>query len=50
MAYEDFKNLPKRTASDTVLRDKSFTIAKNQKYDGYQRGIASMVDKVYNIY
>ena len=42
MAYRDFKNLAKRTASDKVLRDKAFNIAKNPKYDGYQRGLASM--------
>ena len=38
MAYRNFKDLPRRTASDKVLRDKSFNIAKNPKYDGYQRG------------
>ena len=38
MAYEDFKDLKRRTASD-----KSFNIAKNSKYDGYQRELASMV-------
>ena len=43
MAYGDFKDLAKRTASDKVLRDKAFNIAKNPKYDGYQRGLASMV-------
>ena len=43
MAYEDFKDLVKRTASDKVLRNKPFHIAKNSKYDGYQRGLASMV-------
>ena len=43
MAYRDFKDLPKRTASDKVLRDKAFKIASDQKYDGYQRGLASMV-------
>ena len=42
MAYGDFKGL-KRTFSDKVLRDKAFNIAKNPKYDGYQRGLASMV-------
>ena len=42
-AYEDFKNLARRTASDKVLRDKAFNIAKNPKYDRYQRGLASMV-------
>ena len=35
MAYEDFKGLPRRTASDKVLCDQAFNIAKNQKYDGY---------------
>ena len=43
MAYGDFKDLQKRTAADKVLRDKAFNIAKNFKYDGYQRGLASMV-------
>ena len=33
----------KRIAADKVLRDKAFNIAKNPKYDGYQRGLASMV-------
>ena len=34
MAYGDFKNLTRRTASDKALRDKAFNIAKNLKYDG----------------
>ena len=46
MAYGDFKDLNRRTAADKVLRDKAFNIAKNPKYDGYQRGLASMV---YNL-
>ena len=46
MAYGDFKDLKKRTATDKVVRDKPFnTIAKNPKYDGYQRGLVSMVYK-----
>ena len=40
MTYGDFKELPRRTASDEVLRDKAFNIAKNPKYDGYQGGLA----------
>ena len=48
MAYGDFKDLAKRTASDKVLRDKAFNIAKNPKYDGYQRGLASMVYKIFD--
>ena len=43
MAYGDFKDLPKRTAADKILRDKAFKIASDQKYDGYQKGLASMV-------
>ena len=35
-AYESFEDLPRRTASDKVLRDKAFHVAKNQKYDAYQ--------------
>ena len=45
MAYGDLK---RRTASDKSLRDKVFNIAKNPKYDGYQRGIASMVYKFFD--
>ena len=48
MAYEDFKDLPKRTASDKVSRDKAFKIASNLKYNGYQRSLASTVFKFFN--
>ena len=48
MAYGDFKDLKRRTFSDKVLRDKAFNIAKNPKYDGYQRGFRSMVYKFFN--
>ena len=47
MAYGDFKDLKRRTASDKILRDKAFNIAKNPKYDGYQTGLASTV---YNFF
>ena len=43
MAYGDFKALVRRTAADKVLRDKALNIAKEPKYDGYQRGLASVV-------
>ena len=43
MVYGDFKDLTRRTASDKILRDKAFNIAKNPKYDGYQRGLVSVV-------
>ena len=48
MPYGDFKDLARRTASDKILRDKAFYIAKNPKYDGYQRGIVSMVYKYFD--
>ena len=48
MAYEDFKDLARRTASDKVLRDKTFNIAKYPKYNGYQKGLASMVYKIFD--
>ena len=48
MAYVDFKDLGRRTASDKILRNKAFNIAKNPKYDGYQRGPASMVYSFLN--
>ena len=43
MTYGDFKDLARRTDSDKILRDKAFNMAKNPKYDAYQRGLASMV-------
>ena len=43
MAYGKSKDLVKTTQSDKVLKDKAFRIASNPKYDGYQRGLASMV-------
>ena len=47
MAYGYLKDLARRITSDKVLRDKAFNIAKNPKYDGYQRGLASMVYKCF---
>ena len=48
IAYGDFKYLARRTTSDKILRDKAFNFAKNAKYDGYQRGLASMVYKCFD--
>ena len=47
-AYSDSKNITKRTIPDKILRDKAFNIAKDTKYDGYQRGLASMVYKFFD--
>ena len=48
MAYGKSRDLVERTQSDKVLRDKAFKIASNPKYDGYQRGLASMVYKFFD--
>ena len=48
MAFGDFEDLTKKTAADKVLRDKAFKIVSDQKYDGYQRGLASMVYKFFD--
>ena len=45
MTYGDFKDLNRGTFAGKVLRDKAFNIAEDPKYDGYQRGLASMVCK-----
>ena len=47
-AYTDHKNLINRTEADKVLRDKAYDIASNPKYDGYQRGLVSMVYKLFD--
>ena len=47
MAYGKSKDLVKRTQSDKVLKDKAFKIVSDPKYDGYQRGLASTVDKFF---
>ena len=48
MIYGDSKDSKRRTFSDKVLKDKAFDIAKNPKYDGYQRGLASVVYKLFD--
>ena len=47
MAYGKTNELVKRTQSDKFLKDKAIKIASDPKYDGYQRGLASMV---YNFF
>ena len=45
---EIFKNIARRTASEKFLKDKAFNIAKNLEYNGYQRGLSSMVYKFFD--
>ena len=47
-AYSDSKDLTKRTTADKILKKKAFDIAKDPKYDGYQRRLASMVYKFFD--
>ena len=47
-ADADHKDLINRTKSDKVLRDKAYDIASNPEYDGYQRGLVSMVYKFFD--
>ena len=48
MAYRDSRDLNGRTFADKVLCDKAFYIAKDPKYDRYQKGLASMVYKFFD--
>ena len=48
MAYGKSKDLAKRTESGKVLRNKAFKVASDPKYDGYQRGLASMAYKFFD--
>ena len=48
MAYGKSKDLARRSQSGKVLRDKAFKIASDPKYDGYQRGLSSMVYKFFD--
>ena len=48
MANGDFKDLTRRTASDKILSNTAFNIAKNPKYDRYQRGLTSIVYKLFD--
>ena len=47
VAYGKTNDLAKRTQSDKILRDKTFQIARDPKYDGSQRVLASTV---YNFF
>ena len=46
MAYSKYKDQTKRTGSNNVLRYKAFKTASNPKYNGYEKGLVSMVYKI----
>ena len=47
-AYAKYKYVENRLISDQKLRNSAYDIASNPKYDGYQRGLASMVYKCFD--
>ena len=47
MAYGDFRDLPRRQACYKVLCDKLFNVAKNSKYDGYQKDLLLIIYKCF---
>ena len=47
--YIDFKDLLRKTTSGNVLSDKACNIAKNPKYDRYQRDLAPVVYKTFDV-
>ena len=47
-AYSDSKDLTKRTVADKILKYRAFNIAKDKKYDRYQRGLPSVVYKFFD--
>ena len=47
-AHSDSKDLTKRIVADKISKNKAFNIAKDPKYDGHQRGLASMVYKFFD--
>ena len=47
-AYAKYKDVENRLISDQKLRNSAYDIASNPKYDGYQRGLASMVYKLFD--
>ena len=48
MVYGKSKDIANGTQSDRLLIDKPFKIASDPKYDGYQRGLASMAHKFFD--
>ena len=48
MAYGNYKDLAKRTESDKILRNKTFKIAINPRYDGSQRGLVTMIYRFFD--
>ena len=48
VAYSDSKYLAKRIISDTILKERTYEIARNCNYDGYQKALSIMVCKLFD--
>ena len=48
IAYSDSKNLTKRTISVKNLKERVYEIARNRKYDEYQRTLVNMVYRLFD--
>ena len=48
VAYTKYKDVENRLISDQKLRNSAYDIASNPKYDGYRRGLASIVYKFFD--
>ena len=47
-AYAKYKDRANRKQSDIALKNKAIKIATDPRFNGYQRGLASMVYKFFN--
>ena len=47
-AYSDSKDLAKEAIWDKILTDRAYETARNHKYHGYQRALASMIYKIFD--
>ena len=47
-AYSDSKDFAKRTISGKTFKDRAYEITINPIYNGYQRGLASIVYKMFD--
>ena len=48
VAYAKYKDVENRLIADDKLKNSAYDIASNPEYDGYQRGLASIVYKFFN--
>ena len=47
-AYAKYKDVENRLIADDKLKNSAYDTASNPEYDGYQKGLASMVYKIFN--